>query len=145
MQWRDRTFDAAQENIRVNGHNLEEYSEEQEGRSVRLTPPHMPQSAHACPETEPYDEALDCRVWSLSTERMTWDNELAMRRRTTPAEVQHLVEDLLARQRAAEQALPSIQDDIELDADDGMRVIRRRLSFVYCTSLRQRNWSERRT
>jgi hypothetical protein len=75
-------------------------------------------------ETEPFDEVLDRRIWSLSTERMTWDKELAERRRIAPAEVQHLVEDLLARQRAAEHVPPPVQDDMEHIVDEGESAVK---------------------
>ncbi|KAF8590001.1 hypothetical protein K439DRAFT_1404266 [Ramaria rubella] len=98
-RWRDRTFAAARENLRINGHNLEDYIEELE-------------------ETEPFDEVLDRRIWSLVSERMTWDKELAQRRQTAPTEVQHLVEDLLSRQRNAEYVPPPMEEDMELHIDE---------------------------
>ena len=79
-----------------------------------------------CPylETEPFDEVLDRRIWSLSTERMTWDKELAERRRTAPTEVQHLVEDLLTRQRAVEYISPPVEERTEVDVNDSEYLVR---------------------
>jgi hypothetical protein len=51
---------------------------------------------------------------------MSWDKELAERRRTAPAEVQHLVEDLVARQRAEEYIFPPMEDQGEVDANEGV-------------------------
>ncbi|KAF8526849.1 hypothetical protein BU17DRAFT_82268 [Hysterangium stoloniferum] len=96
--WRDRTFNAAKQNLRVNGHNLEDYVHDED-------------------DTEPFDEVLDRRIWSLSTERMTWDKELADRRRTAPAEIQYLVEDLLARERATGHISPVKEASEQLDVD----------------------------
>ncbi|KDQ11741.1 hypothetical protein BOTBODRAFT_162571 [Botryobasidium botryosum FD-172 SS1] len=91
LQWRDRTFEIAKQNLRVNGRNFEDYAEEEE-------------------ETEPFDEALDRRIWSLSEERIHWDKCLADRRRRTPADVQRLMEDLVKRQQAAEY-IPTIEEE----------------------------------
>jgi len=99
LQWRDRTFEVAKQNLRVNGRNFEEYVEEEE-------------------ETEPFDEALDRRIWSLSEERIHWDKCLADRRRRTPADVQRLMEDLVKRQQSAEY-IPSIEEETnEVDMNE---------------------------
>lgn len=51
---------------------------------------------------------------------MSWDKELAERRRTAPIEVQHLVEDLLARQRLAEYVPPLVEEEnLEVDVSKG--------------------------
>jgi hypothetical protein len=43
---------------------------------------------------EPFDEALDRHIWSLSDQRLKWDREIASRRRTRPAEVEMLVHEI---------------------------------------------------
>lgn len=80
---------------------------------------------YAVSETEPFDEVLDRRIWSLSTERMAWDKELAERRRTAPIEVEHLVEDLLSRQRASEHIYSPEEEDIGVDVSMGKCHVRR--------------------
>jgi hypothetical protein len=61
-------------------------------------------------ETEPWDEALDRRIWALSEERIAWDKTLADRRRRAPIEVQRLMEDLVTRQQQAEYVPPESED-----------------------------------
>lgn len=60
---------------------------------------------------------------------MTWDKELAERRRTDPINVQHLVEDLLVRQRAAEFIPPPVEDQLEVDVDDGQCLVQFRVLY----------------
>ncbi|KIJ27849.1 hypothetical protein M422DRAFT_86439, partial [Sphaerobolus stellatus SS14] len=82
MDWKNRTFEAAKLNIRVNGRNLEDCAEGE--------------------EEEPFDEVLDRRIWTLSSEQMQWDKLIAERRREGPSEIEELVRDLVVRQRAGE-------------------------------------------
>jgi hypothetical protein len=64
-------------------------------------------------ETEPYDEVLDRRIWTLSKEKIAWDRTLAERRAATPAEIERLVRDMLKRQREQERVL--LNDDQPAD------------------------------
>jgi len=88
--WADLMFEDAKLNIRANGRDLEEC----EG---------------SVDETEPYDEVLDRRIWTLSKEKIAWDRTLAERRTVTPREIERLVRDLLKRQREQERVLPQDQ------------------------------------
>jgi hypothetical protein len=40
---------------------------------------------------EPFDEALDRHIWSLSDQRLKWDKEIADRRRSRPEDIEKLV------------------------------------------------------
>jgi len=85
-KWIDATFDAAKPNLRVDGHNFEDYVENV--------------------SSEPFDEILDRRIWSLNAERIAWDKTLSDRRRNGPLQVQALVEEFLAAQDDATQTHP---------------------------------------
>ncbi|TFK55341.1 hypothetical protein OE88DRAFT_1622798 [Heliocybe sulcata] len=74
------TFQIAKPNVRINGKNSEEIDEEEE-------------------EMEPFDEALDRRIWSLSDQRLKWDREIGSKRQTRPSEVADMIHELLERQR----------------------------------------------
>jgi len=104
LQWRDRTFQAAKLNLRVNGQNFEDYLEEED-------------------ETEPFDEALDRRIWSLSVEKMQWDKELAERRREVPIQIESLLEDMLA-QAGTEAEDPSYSEEQDSTIMDEARLPR---------------------
>lgn len=99
MQFVDKTFETTEPNLRVNGRNYEEYSEDEE-------------------EVEQFDEALDRRVWSLSDQRRKWDLEIAKKRRITPREVEGLIHDLVTRQREYDDSAGALLEHPNMDVDD---------------------------
>ncbi|GJJ12491.1 hypothetical protein Clacol_006733 [Clathrus columnatus] len=104
LRWRENIFQLAKPNLRVNGRNLEDYAEGQEGNEMTAS----------IPDTEPFDEILDRRIWSLNAERMVWDKELGDRRRRIPTEIEHLVESMLTGEEPSlEEAIPEIQMEEE--------------------------------
>lgn len=46
-------------------------------------------------DTEPFNENLDRRIWSLNAERMALEKELGDRRRKMPLDMERLIEDML--------------------------------------------------
>lgn len=100
-RWRDTTFDAVKPNLRVNGHNFENYVEEA--------------------ATEPFDEVLDRSIWALNAERIAWDKTLSDRRRSAPLEIESVVQDMLDKHTELEPPIPSpsdmIVDEDYADAD----------------------------
>jgi len=92
-RWIDLMFEDAKLNVLVNGREIEEG----EGFGE---------------ETEPYDEVLDRRIWTLSKEQIAWDRTLAERRSHTPREIERLVHDLLRRQRELERGLSDEYDSV---------------------------------
>lgn len=46
---------------------------------------------------EPFDEALDRHIWSLSDQRLKWDKEIADRRRSRPEDIEKLVMESFAK------------------------------------------------
>ncbi|KAG8858504.1 hypothetical protein FRB96_005175 [Tulasnella sp. 330] len=97
FKWKERTFELAKPNIRVNGINMEEWEDEDDDS-----------------EFEPYDEALDRRLWTHAGEKLSWEEVLMARRRREPFNAQGLVEDLILRQRKleAEDIPPLLDTDI---------------------------------
>jgi len=90
--WVQLMLEDAKLNLRANGRDVEEY----EG---------------GVDDTEPYDEVLDRRIWTLSKEKIAWDRTLAERRTVTPREIERLMRDLLKRQREQERAPPKADEN----------------------------------
>ena len=67
---------------------------------------------------EPFDEALDRHIWSLSDQRLKWDKEIAERRRTRPREIEALV---LAQQNS--DALDVAENETTYDLIVGERSV----------------------
>ncbi|KZO97724.1 hypothetical protein CALVIDRAFT_496881 [Calocera viscosa TUFC12733] len=95
MAWRDRTFEIAKPNLRINGVNYEDHNQEVD-------------------ETEPFDEALDRQIWANHDEKLIWDKTIADSRRVKPVQIQKMMEDLLVRQRVEEDVEPEAEDE-EMD------------------------------
>ena len=57
-------------------------------------------------DVEPFDEALDRHIWSLSDQRLKWDKEVADRRRSRPGEIEKLLTEGLARHHACDAEMP---------------------------------------
>jgi hypothetical protein len=66
-------------------------------------------------EIEPFDEALDRHIWSLSDQRLKWDREMARTRTEKPREVESMLQDLFDRQCEGMQ-------DIDLAIEDKDKV-----------------------
>ena len=92
-QFLETLFDVARPNLRINGRTTEEPSEVEEDDNV-----------------EPFDEALDRHIWSLSDQRLKWDKDIAERRRTRPKDIEAL---LLAQQNS--DALDVAQNETTYD------------------------------
>ncbi|VDB88626.1 unnamed protein product [Peniophora sp. CBMAI 1063] len=89
----DGSYSLAEKNIRANGHNLDELDPSKE-------------------DDEPFDEALDKKIWALHTERITRDLDLAKKRRARPREIEGMVSDMLRQRRVA------AEKDHDLDEED---------------------------
>ncbi|KDR81421.1 hypothetical protein GALMADRAFT_89324 [Galerina marginata CBS 339.88] len=85
-QFIERTFSLAQPNLRINGTNFESLDEN--GR-----------------ETDPFDETLDRRIWSLADTRLQWHKRIAETRRTVPTEIESTLSVLLERHRELDATL----------------------------------------
>jgi hypothetical protein len=100
-----------------------------------------------------YDHALDRKVWSLSDQRMEWNKEVAMKRRTVPQQAEELVNDVLARQREADEEVQQalVIPESELAGPYGtcalvtlppQMLMAPTQSLLRRTSLRRKRWSE---
>lgn len=97
-QFIDKTFEMTRPNVRVNGQNLEDINEDEEG--ARLAPSWL-SDAHLWgwdADMEPFDEGFDRHIWSLSDQSLRWDLQIARERRTKPEEIERQMRELLASQ-----------------------------------------------
>ncbi|KAH0830461.1 hypothetical protein J3R83DRAFT_1886 [Lanmaoa asiatica] len=77
-QFLEALFDIARPNLRINGRSTDEPCVDED-------------------DVEPFDEALDRHIWSLSDQRLKWDKEIADRRRSRPEAIEKLVMESLAQ------------------------------------------------
>lgn len=115
-QFLETLFDIARPNLRINGRSTEELSEVEEDDNI-----------------EPFDEALDRHIWSLSDQRLKWDKDIAGRRRTRPKEIEALMSDILAQQDSDE--FDVAQSDTSYDHILGVhsvRLLARDVSPIAC-------------
>ncbi|KAG7096644.1 hypothetical protein E1B28_004060 [Marasmius oreades] len=100
----DRTLMLAHPNLRVNGHNFEALKDGQ-------------------PDVEPFDEALDRRIWSLAAHRQGCHKAIAETRRTTPTKIANSIDELYEHEHKMERGIPDIlqadenAEDMTLDDD----------------------------
>lgn len=92
----DTLFDIARPNLRINGRTIDEPCGDEDGE---LTTTHLSFSypLFTSLDVEPFDEALDRHIWSLSDQRLKWDKEIADRRRSRPEDIEKLVMESLAQ------------------------------------------------
>lgn len=82
----------AQPNLRVNGHNYEALNDKG--------------------DMEPFDEALDRRIWSLADTRLQWHRRIAETRRNVPLELGTSISSILDQQRANDPEITEPLDDL---------------------------------
>jgi hypothetical protein len=68
---------------------------------------------------EPFDEALDRHIWSLSDQRLKWDREVAGRRRTRPTEIEALVQEIYSQHRDVDLGDATHDSPSDLDGSCG--------------------------
>jgi len=91
-QFIDLSFSTAQPNLRVNGHNFEALNDKG--------------------DMEPFDEALDRRIWSLADTRLQWHRRIAETRRNVPLELGTSISSILDQQRANDPEITEPLDDL---------------------------------
>ncbi|KAK0502991.1 hypothetical protein EDD18DRAFT_614218 [Armillaria luteobubalina] len=94
QQYLDKMFSMAQSNLRING------------RNQPLT--------EGDPDMEPFDEALDRRIWALADTRLGWHKVVAETRRTVPMEIEATFEKLIRQERDTDAA----DDDLDISVDE---------------------------
>jgi hypothetical protein len=98
-QFLDTLFAITRPNLRINGRTTEEpYDDDDEGM-------------------EPFDEALDRHIWSLSDQRLKWDREIGVRRRTRPTEIEALVQGVYTQHRSVDMDIDANQESDVSDLD----------------------------
>ncbi|KAG1754183.1 hypothetical protein EDB19DRAFT_1665159 [Suillus lakei] len=90
-QFLDTLFAITRPNLRINGRTTEEPYDDDE-------------------EMEPFDEALDRHIWSLSDQRLKWDREIGGRRRARPTEVETLVQGVYTQHRGIDMDIDANQE-----------------------------------
>ncbi|KAF7362268.1 hypothetical protein MVEN_00573200 [Mycena venus] len=105
----EATFKFAQTNIRING------------RDFDTLQPHEQ-------DAEPFDEALDRRIWALAGNRLNWHKKIAAERRETPVNLESTLQELSLEHEALEANLnveaplspesETLSDGPELNIDD---------------------------
>jgi len=68
-------------------------------------------------EMEPFDEALDRRIWSLADTRLQWHKRIAEARRTIPSEIEANISKLWEQHKELDTAHPD-EDTEELPANE---------------------------
>lgn len=63
---------------------------------------------------EPFDEALDRRIWALADTRLGWHKVVAETRRTVPMEIEATFEKLIRQERDADAA----DDDLDISVEE---------------------------
>ncbi|KAG2352628.1 hypothetical protein BDR07DRAFT_1615608 [Suillus spraguei] len=99
-QFLDTLFAITRPNLRINGRTTEEPCDDDDEK------------------IEPFDEALDRHIWSLSDQRLKWDREIGGRRRTRPTEVEALVQGVYIQHRGVDMDVDANQESYLSDLDD---------------------------
>jgi hypothetical protein len=98
----------AQPNLRVNGHNFEKMNDTGQGQPLTHT---LRLRLNTRADMEPFDEALDRRIWSLADTRLQWHKRTTRMRRETPEEIQARLSSHLGRLvKAYDQPIPDMTD-----------------------------------
>ncbi|KAJ7099553.1 hypothetical protein B0H15DRAFT_552193 [Mycena belliarum] len=95
QQYAEETFKRAQHNIRINGRDFDSLQ------------PHEQ-------DAEPFDEALDRRIWALASNRLEWHRKIAAERREAPIDMERTFQKLCDEH----QTLDAELDELESDGED---------------------------
>ncbi|KAJ7794499.1 hypothetical protein B0H14DRAFT_2923002 [Mycena olivaceomarginata] len=107
QQYVDQWSTIAQANIRINGR----------GDFDSLQPHEQ--------DAEPFDEALDRKIWALASSRLEWHRKIAIERRDKPISLEHTLQKLAKEHESLdananadiESDEPSLLDDEDLRVD----------------------------
>ncbi|KAJ6584808.1 hypothetical protein B0H19DRAFT_1106702 [Mycena capillaripes] len=108
QEYVDETFKISQANIRINGRDFDSLQ------------PHEQ-------DAEPFDEALDRKIWALAGSRLEWHRKIATERREKPLILEDALQELVKEHETldAELEIPPTLPDVddegpELDVDDAV-------------------------
>ncbi|KAF7365370.1 hypothetical protein MVEN_00409300 [Mycena venus] len=111
QQYVDKVFAISQSNIRINGRDFDSLQ------------PHEQ-------DAEPFDEALDRKIWALAGSRLEWHRRIALERREKPPALENTLQELVKEHEsldvdldAEEPSLPDMEDDesLQFDVDDSVK------------------------
>ena len=97
----DKTFDFVSRNVRVNGRNFEDLNQKEEGIVAFYASASSVTHAYSV-EMEPFDEALDRRIWSMASSRFEWENNLSEVRLTRPTELTEELREMIHKRDKAD-------------------------------------------
>ncbi|KAJ6508968.1 hypothetical protein C8R45DRAFT_969446 [Mycena sanguinolenta] len=110
QQYVDQWSTIAQANIRINGRDFDSLQ------------PHEQ-------DAEPFDEALDRKIWALAGSRLEWHRKIALERRNKPLSLEHTLQELVKEHETLdadwdmeEASLPDVDDDdgLQVNVDDAV-------------------------
>ncbi|KAJ7888772.1 hypothetical protein B0H13DRAFT_2041994 [Mycena leptocephala] len=112
QQYVDQWSTIAQANIRINGRDFDSLQ------------PHEQ-------DAEPFDEALDLKIWALASSRLEWHRKIAIERRDKPISLEHTLQKLVKEHEGLdadanadiEPDEPSLLDDEDLRVDVNVEVM----------------------
>ncbi|KAI4518353.1 DUF572-domain-containing protein [Schizophyllum commune Loenen D] len=90
---------AMKANVRVNGQEMDTVNEEDL-------------------DTEPFDEALDRKIWSLNATNLDWHKQLAHQSKTQPQEIEERMRELVEERMAVDAAPAGREEDGEVEVED---------------------------
>ena len=69
-------------------------------------------------DTEPWDEALDRKIWSLMATNLDWHKQLAHQSKTQPQEIEERMRELVEERLAVDAAPAGREEDGEVEVED---------------------------
>ncbi|KAJ7366704.1 hypothetical protein DFH08DRAFT_835209 [Mycena albidolilacea] len=103
QQYVDQWSTIAQANIRINGRDFDSLQ------------PHEQ-------DAEPFDEALDRKIWALAGSRLEWHRKIAQERREKPISLEHTLQELVKEHESLDADLDMEEPSLPDEDDDGLQV-----------------------
>ncbi|KAF8208768.1 hypothetical protein K438DRAFT_1573419 [Mycena galopus ATCC 62051] len=103
QQYVDQWSTIAQANIRINGRDFDSLQ------------PHEQ-------DAEPFDEALDRKIWALAGSRLEWHRKIAIERRDKPISLEHTLQELVKEHESLDADPDPDMDEPSLLDDEDLRV-----------------------
>ncbi|KAJ7645513.1 hypothetical protein DFH06DRAFT_1300954 [Mycena polygramma] len=103
QQYVDETFKVAQSNIRINGRDYESLQAHEQ-------------------DAEPFDEALDRKIWALASSRLEWHRKIAIERREKPLILEDTLHELVKEHETLDVELEEEPPLPDAEVDDSPRL-----------------------
>jgi hypothetical protein len=108
----EETFSLAVPNLQINGHNYEEYLESAFPTDPLTFTLRLANQSLASIVTEPFDQALDAKMFGLNAQKVEWATNTAERRKGVPKAIREL-ERQLEEMRHGMEWYPADEDGDE--------------------------------